>query len=41
MYQLKTPPAELVSNIWIDIVHTLKGQTMGWYSWDSDAKIAL
>ena len=37
--QLKTPPAELVSNIWLDIVHTLKGQWDGIIG-DSDAKIA-
>ena len=38
-HQLKTPLAELVSNIWLDIVHTLKGQWDGIVG-DSDAKIA-
>ena len=38
-HQLKTPPAEVVSNIWLDIVHTLKGQWDGIVG-DSEAKIA-
>ena len=38
-HQVKTPPIELVSSIWLDIVHTLKGQWDGIVR-DSDAKIA-
>ena len=38
-HQLKTSTIELVSNIWLDIVHTLKGQWDGIVG-DSDAKIA-
>ena len=38
-HQLKTPPAEVVSSIWLDIVHTLKGQWDGIVR-DSEAKIA-
>ena len=37
--QLKTSSSELVSNIWLDIVHTLKGQWDGIVG-DFDAKIA-
>ena len=38
-HQLKTSPAEVVSNIWLYIVHTLKGQWDGIVG-DSIAKIA-
>ena len=38
-HELKTSPAELVSNIWLDIVHSLKDQWDGIVG-DSYAKIA-
>ena len=38
-HHLETPPVELVSNIWLDVAHTLKGQWDGIVR-DSDAKIA-
>ena len=38
-HNLKTPPAEVISNIWLEIVHALKGQWDGIVG-DSDAKIA-
>ena len=38
-HQLKTPPTEVVSNIWLDIFYTLKGQCDNIVG-DSDAKIA-
>ena len=38
-HQLKTPPTEVVSNIWLEIGHTLKGQWDGIVG-DSEAKIA-
>ena len=36
-HQLKTSPVEVVSNLWLDIVHTLKGQLDGIVE-DSHAK---
>ena len=38
-HQVKVSPAELVTNIWLDMVHTLKGQWDGIVG-DSNAKIA-
>ena len=38
-HHLKTPPAEVISNIWLEIVHALKGQWDGIVG-DSKAKIA-
>ena len=37
-HQVKAAPVELVINIWLDIVHTLKGQWNGILG-DFDAKI--
>ena len=38
-HHLKTPLVEVISNIWLDIVHALKGQWDGIVG-DSEAKIA-
>ena len=38
-HRLKTPPAEVISNIWLEIVHVLKGQWDGIVG-DSKPKMA-